>query len=34
MMPGTRYSRGVMVIVAVVVVLGLLVALLPSPARV
>jgi hypothetical protein len=34
MMPGSRYSRIVMIILAVVVVLGLLVALLPSPARV
>ena len=34
MMPGTRVSRIVMIILAVVVVLGLLVAMLPTPARV
>ena len=34
MMPGTRVSRIVMIILAVVVVLGLVVAMLPTPARV
>jgi hypothetical protein len=32
-MPGAHLSRGVMIVLAVVVVLGLLVALLPTPAH-
>jgi len=34
MMPGARTARIVMIILAVVVVLGLVVAMLPAPARV
>ena len=33
-MPGARAARIVMIVLAVVVVLGLVVAMLPSPARV